>query len=136
MSVADTEDESSSTSPLTQLISSENGDVSIAARILSMLMPCHDSCSKSPKIFVIHNRKYTLDLRKMVVRFLTKHLSDAAAQGAVVLICASDVEIEVESGVYRWAFAIRSTVGAQFAMFGITSNLQGDRQVTFLGIPI
>ena len=125
VSEADTEDESSSTSPLTQLISSENGDVSIAARILSMLMPCHDFVFKVSKDFCYPQSKVHLGFEKDGRTFCTDQAPFGmnAAQGALGAICASDVEIEVESGVYRWAFAIRSTVGAQFAMFGITSNL-------------
>eukprot|EP00938_MAST-03A_sp_MAST-3A-sp1_P000742 g742.t1 len=125
VSDADVKDESSSTSPLTQLISSENGDVSIAARILSMLIPSHDFVFKVSKDFCFPQSKVHLGFEEDGRTFCTDRAPfvTAAAQGALGAICASDVEIEAESGVYRWAFAIRSTVGAQFAMFGITSNL-------------
>ena len=118
VSDADAEGESSSTSPLTRLISSENGDVSIAARILSMLMPCHDFVFKvcsdfsTSKVFLgFEEDGRTFCSEKPIV------LNSTSTLGCQV---ASDVEIEAESGVYRWAFAIRSKVGAQFAMFGIT----------------
>jgi hypothetical protein len=112
-------------SSLTKLIYPENGDVSIAARIASMLIPNHNFIFRVSKDFCTPNVSlgFEEDGRTFGSPKSASITQTTTPQGHVNGLVACNAEIEANTGVYTWAFAVRSSIVQHFATFGIASHL-------------